>query len=527
MSDLTHRSSKHSPDELTDSTTKITLVVNRLSPREAMFYFLDETGSTTHLGALLIVDAGESEKSGTTAAAEQQSGDGARSGSAKKSARSGSTTRTLDYPSLVALVENRLQSIPRYRQVVREVTLGLARPVWVDDPDFDINFHIRRSGLPRPGDTAQLQDLIARVMSRPLDRTRPLWEMYLIEGLPNGQQAILTKTHRCLVDDEAALEISEAICDEQPEVEALAEDLWMPGAPPGSVSLAVGAVAEAFSRPGDLLDSLMHGNSVVAEVRSTAEDALRRVGSIVQQLSDSAPSSPLNNSTTSTRIFAVASVPRRGCAKIADRYDCTVNDVELAIISGVMRRWMLSFDESVNVADTVRVVLPLSARDPGVERRLDSEARWIAVGKPSFVTDLPVGEDNPAVRLAQVAGLANRYSQSSRRLSMGPQPILSELGVVPFPELSSRAFRSLNRRAYNVPVGMGTSPVADKFVDGCPVSEMYMIPTLMAQRALAISITDYRDNLEFAFIADRGVMNDLPAMTDYVTEAYEELLATK
>ncbi|MEE3850974.1 wax ester/triacylglycerol synthase domain-containing protein [Gordonia sp. LSe1-13] len=492
-------------------------MVNRLSPREAMFYFLDESGTTTHLGALLIVDpSGPDEPTGPDAEAPSSPDSSAARG-----------PRALDYPGLVALVENRLQTIPRYRQVVREVTLGLARPVWVDDPDFDINFHIRRSGLPRPGDTAQLQDLIARVMSRPLDRTRPLWEMYLIEGLPDGRQAILTKTHRCLVDDDAALEISEAICDEQTSVERLTEDLWMPGSPPSSVSLAVGAVAEAISRPGDLVDSLVHGNSIVAEMRSTTEDVVRRVGSIVQQLTDSAPASPLNSSTTSTRIFAVASVPRRGCAKIADRYDCTVNDVELAIISGVMRRWMLSFDESVHAADTVRVVLPLSARDPSVERRVDTDGRWIAVGKPSFVTDLPVGEDNPAVRLAQVAGLANRYAQSSRRLSLGPQPILPELGVVPFPELSSRAFRSLNRRAYNVPVGMGTSPVANRFVDGCPVTAMYAIPTLMAQRALAISITDYRDNLQFAFLADRGVMNDLPAMTEYVTEAYDELVATK
>ncbi|AZG48455.1 wax ester/triacylglycerol synthase domain-containing protein [Gordonia insulae] len=505
-------------------------MVNRLSPRDAMYYFLDESGSTTHLGALLILDPHDLEKRAAARASRSKKATSAVDpGTAQGSSgtTSGATPVTLDYPRLVALVENRLQLVPRYRQVVREVTLGLARPVWVDDPDFDINFHIRRSGLPRPGETAQLQDLIARVMSRPLDRTRPLWEMYLIEGLPDGKLAILTKTHRCMVGGDWTLEISEVICDEVRAVEPLPEDLWMPGSPPGSTNLAIGALAEALSRPGDLVDSLVHGNSVIADLRTTAEVALRRVGGIVQQITDSAPSSRLNSSTTSTRIFAVASVPRRGCAKIADRYDCTVNDVELAIISGVMRRWMLSFDESVQSGDTVRVVLPLSARDPAIERRVDADGRWITVGKPSFVTDLPVGEDNPAVRLAQVAGLANRHAQSSRRLSMGPQPLLPELGVVPFPELSSRAFRSLNRRNYNVPVAMGTSPVAGRYVAGCPVAEMFAIPTLMAQRALAITITDYHNTLQFAFLADRGVISDLPAMTDYVTESYEELLATK
>ncbi|MYR08846.1 DUF1298 domain-containing protein [Gordonia sp. SID5947] len=502
-------------------------MVNRLSAHDAMFYFLDESGSTTHLGALLVIDPDHTEKHGAGADRNRRARttpDPPPSGGAGTETPS---APVLDYPRLVALVENRLQLVPRYRQIIREVTLGLARPVWVDDRDFDINFHIRRSGLPRPGDTVQLQDLIARVMSRPLDRTRPLWEMYLIEGLPDGKLAILTKTHRCMVDDHEALEISEVICDETSSVEALSEDLWMPGSPPGNTSLALGAIAEALSRPGDLVDSLVHNNSIVSDLRSTAEGTLRRVGSAVQQLTDSAPSSRLNSSTTSTRTFAVASVPRRGCAKIADRYDCTVNDVELAIISGAMRRWMLSYDESVESGDTVRVVVPLSTRDPAVERRVDADGRWITVGKASFVTDLPVGEDNPAVRLAQVAGLANRYAQSSRRLSMGPRPLLPELGVVPFPEFSSRAFRSLNRRNYNVPVGMGTSPVARRFVGGCPVTQVYAIPTLMAQRALAISIVDYRNSLQFAFIADRGVLSDLPAMTDYVTEAYEELEATK
>ncbi|MFW0792241.1 wax ester/triacylglycerol synthase family O-acyltransferase [Gordonia sp. CPCC 205515] len=486
-------------------------MVNRLSPRDAMFYFLDETGATTHLGVLLIIDPH------AAAADEEQPSD----------SDTPTTPATLDYPRLVALVENRLQLAPNYRKVVREVTLGLARPVWVDDPDFDINFHIRRSGLPRPGDIGQLQDLIARVMSRPLDRTRPLWEMYLIEGLPDGKLAILTKTHRCLVDGAGALEISEVICDESPEQPVLDEDLWMPGSPPGAASLAFGALAEAMSRPGDLIESVLRGNSIVSELRSGMEGAVRRFGDVVQQITDSAPASPLNNATTSTRIFAVATVPRRGCAKIAERYDCTLNDVELAIVSGVLRRWMLSVHEYVQADDTVRVVLPLSARDPAVERRIDAEGRWVSVGKPSFVTDLPVGEDNPTVRLAQVAGLANRYAQSSRRLSMGPRPWFPELGVVPFPELSSRTFRNLNRRNYNVPIAMGTLPVAPRFIAGNPVTELYAIPTLMAQRALAISVVDYRDELQFAFIADRGVLPDLPAMTDYVLESFEELSVIK
>ncbi|QHN18569.1 wax ester/triacylglycerol synthase family O-acyltransferase [Gordonia amarae] len=486
----------------------------RLSPRDATFYFLDDAGSTTHLGALLIIapDAPGVAKDGTATGKAAQA--------KRRPQRS-----ILDYKSLVELVENRLQLVPRYRQLVLPVTLGLARPVWADDPDFDINFHIRRAGLPAPGGPAQLDDLVARIMSRPLDRTRPLWEMYLIEGLAGDKLAVLTKSHRCLVDEDSHREISEVLTDETREQEKMPEDLWMARSLPSGSRLALGAIAEAVARPGDLVSSVLTGNGLIAEVRTLAERTVRRTGSLVQQVMDSAPASPLNRSSTSTRSFAEASVPRRGCAKIAERYNCTVNDVVLSIISGVLRRWRLSLEATISPGDTVRVVLPLSSRDPSVQLRMDAEPRTVAVGTPGFVTDLPVGEDNPSMRLVQVAGLANRYAHSSRRVSMGIRPILPELGMVPFPEFSSRALSSITSRPYNVPVTMPSAPISRRYIAGQKVSEMYAVLAFMQQHALAIGVIEYCGALQFSFIADRGVLPDLGAMAEYVTESYEELVA--
>ncbi|NDK91264.1 DUF1298 domain-containing protein [Gordonia desulfuricans] len=485
-------------------------MVNRLSPREAMYYFLDPSGATSHLGALLVFGPDRRSRSGRSSTA--------RGGGAPKS----EPVSGPDYPALVSLVENRLQLAPRYRQVVRSVSLGLARPVWVDDPDFDINFHIRRSGLPQPGTMAALADLISRVMSRPLDRSRPLWEMYLIEGLPDGGFAVLTKTHRCLVDDFSGPEISQVICDDGPTVRAFDEDLWMPRHLPGSTALVIGAIAEAVSRPGEFVESMVTGNGVVGTARSMIGSVVRRAGDLIRDVTDAAPDSPLNTPGSSSQIFAVASVPRRGCAKIAEHHGCTVHDVELAIITGVIRRWLLSYDVAATITDTVRVEIPLATRDPGVGR-LDDEPGWVDVGAPGFVTDLPVGEDNPTVRLAQVAGLADRYAQSARRVTPGPSPILGDLGMVPFPELSSWAFRSLGNRGYNVPVSLFTAPVPDRYVLGRKVSEIYPVPGLIAGHALAIGVVEYRGRLRFGFIADRGVIGDLPALADYVGEAYDEL----
>ena len=480
------------------NTPKLGLImVNRLSPDEAMFYFLDGSGTSAHLGALLILDP------------------------SKKTRRPGAK---LDYNALVSLVENRLQTAPRYRQTVTEVTLGLARPVWVDDRDFDINFHVRLSALPQPGTVEQLQELIARVMSRPLDRTRPLWEMYLIEGLAGGRSAILTKTHRCLLGGPAHPELSEVLCDDIADREPLKEDLWMPGRPPGGTSLAVGALAEAMARPGEVVDSLLRGNGPVADLWSVADKSLRLVGGAVSQVVNAAPDSPLNTVTTASRLFAFASVPRRDLDAVVDKFECTFNDVVLAIITGVLRRWSLSVKDTVSHGETMRATMPLSARDPdSVEG--EASGAWIVTGGTEFVTDLPVGEDAPSVRLMQVAGLADRYSQSTRRMSQGFRPILPEVGLVPFADFSTRAFAGIFQRSYNVPISMSSKRIGRRFVDGIPITGIFTIPTLATQRALGISVNEYANQVQFAFIADRAVVVDLPAMAGYVTESLEELLA--
>ena len=456
-----------------------------------MFYFLDGAGTTAHMGALLVLDP-------------------STSGDAE-----------LDYPTLVSLVERRLQLAPRYRRRVKEVALGLGRPLWVDDPDFDVTFHVRLSALPQPGSMQQLQELVARVMSRPLDRSRPLWEMYLIEGLAGGRTAILSKSHRSLVAGDDNREITEVLCDTGPVAPELEEDIWLPGDPPGQAAMTVGALAEAMARPGELVDSLLRGNGPVADLWSVADRSVRFVASAVGQLVNTAPDSPLNSVATSSRLFTFADVPRRDCVRIAARFDCTFNDVVLAVLAGVLRKWTMSVNDSVGHGETVRAIIPLRARED--ERPYGGPGSWAPDDGPDFVTDLPIGEDSPSVRLMQVAGLADRYSSSTRRLAPEMKPLLPELGVVPFADFSTRAFSSIFGRTYNIPIDM-SDRVSARFVHGCPVASIYTIPTLAAQRALAVSVTEYRDGVQFAFIADRSVVVDLPSMAWYVTESFEELL---
>src|SRR3954452_4814492 len=161
-----------------------------------------------------------------------------------------------DYECLVEMVERRLVAVPRYRQKVRHVPGELARPVWVDDADFDVAFHVRRSALPRPGTSAQLTELVARLMSRPLDPDRPLWEVYLVEGLADGRFAIITKTHQAMVDGISAIDIGTLILDTTPTPRELPDDDWEPRPEPSHLSLLTSAVADNLRRPTQVLDTL-------------------------------------------------------------------------------------------------------------------------------------------------------------------------------------------------------------------------------------------------------------------------------
>jgi len=171
-----------------------------------------------------------------------------------------------DYAALVRLVQERISFVPRYRQRVQQVPGRLANPVWVDDEHFDIGYHVRRSALPRPGSDDQLRELTARIVSRPLDRSRPLWEIYVIEGLTGGRVALLSKAHEVLVDGIETVDLGQVLLDASPESKVLGPDPWQPRGRLSPLELVAGAVRDSVTSTG----------TVPATVRSTTGAALRR-----------------------------------------------------------------------------------------------------------------------------------------------------------------------------------------------------------------------------------------------------------
>ncbi|MCV7067788.1 wax ester/triacylglycerol synthase family O-acyltransferase [Mycolicibacterium farcinogenes] len=465
-------------------------MVNRLSASDAAFYHLENTATPMYVGSLSIL----------------------------RRPRSG-----LSYETLLETVEHRLPQIPRYRQKVREVTLGLARPVWVDDRDFDITYHIRRLALPSPGSDAQLHDLIARLGSRPLDRTRPLWEMYLVEGLTKNRIAIYTKTHQALVNGMTALEIGHVIADRSQKPPEFGEDIWIPAREPSDRQLVLGAIGEWITRPTSQLAALRDTVTEVATSASELAAVGRRVADVARTVArGTAPSSPLNTRVSRNRRFSVAHHRLEDYRLVRARYNCDINDVVLAVVAGALRNWLLSRGEPVTPSTTVRAMAPMSVY-PDAE--LDSTGPGQAISEVSpFLVDLPVGEGNAVVRLSQIAHATESHSTAASLVDARTIVTLSGFAPPTLHAMGIRVATGFSARLFNLLITNVPGAQKQMFVAGTKLLETYAVPPLLHNQVLAIGVTSYDGMLYFGINADRDAMSDVDVLPSLLRESLEELL---
>ncbi len=454
----------------------------RLSAVDASFLYLEQPRTPMHVGAVGIFRAPAS---------------------------------GFDYERLVEMVERRLEAVPRYRQKVRHVPGELARPVWVDDADFDVAFHVRRSALPRPGTPAQLTELVARLMSRPLDPDRPLWEVYLVEGLADGRFAIITKTHQAMVDGVTTIDIGQVLLDPTPEPREVPDQLWMPRPEPSDTRLVVDAVAEAVARPGQVVDT----------VRATANDALagaarlaRGVGALVGTVVTGgrlAPGSPLNVDLSTQRRFAVARGDLAAYREVRTAHGCTVNDVVLTVVTGALRAWLLSRGEPVTAATRVRAMVPLWVQGA------DAPA---AGGRVlSTLVDLPVGEPSPALRLQHVAHAMREHTTGNRSVRAAALARIGGYAPPTLHALGARAVNGISKRIFNLVVTNVPGPQVPLYAGGARMLETYPVVPLADGQGLAVGVTSYDGGLFYGFNADRDALADVDVLAASTGEAFDEL----
>lgn len=470
-------------------------MADRLSALDASFLYLEQPTTPMHVGAVALF---RKPKTGLT------------------------------YENLLKLIEQRITLVPRYRQKVRHVPASLARPVWVDDPDFDLTYHVRRSALPSPGSDRTLNELVARLMSRPLDHTRPLWEMYLVEGLARNRIAVLTKTHQALVDGISAIDIAQVILDVSPTPRDDYSQPWVPRREPGRVRLVADAVTEAWRRPTEVVDNVRVAAGDAAAAASKVVDVLGQMAGVVRTATRRAPGSPLNVSVSHQRRFAVARTELADYRLVRGAHGCAVNDVVLGVVAGAMRNWLLSRGEPVTASSTVRAMVPLSVRAESDESATSSAALAGTLGNrvSSFLVDLPVGESNPVVRLHQLAHQMREHTSNGR--SVGAETLVAIGGFAPptLHALGARAASGFSKRVFNLVVTNVPGPQVPLYAAGAKMLEMFPVVPLAKGQALAIGLTSYDGGVFYGFNADRDAMGDVEQLAGMIEESLDELVGS-
>jgi WS/DGAT/MGAT family acyltransferase len=427
-----------------------------------------------------------------------------------------SSEQPFDYEALLDLIEGRIPLVPRYRQRVHKVPGNLASPVWVDDEAFDVTYHVRRSALPRPGTDAQLDDLVARVMSRPLDKARPLWEMYLVEGLADGRFAVITKTHHAMVDGMAAVEIGQVILDLTPEPRAVPPDDWTPRPAPSDLALISHALNTLVQQPSAVLEL---GRRAVGDVGRTA-GRLGGVFAMARTMARQAPASPLNVQIGEQRRFARVDTRLEDYKKVRRAHGGTVNDVVLGVVSGALRNWLQTRGEPVRASMVVRAMVPVSVRRPGSGE--EPGGNQIA----SLLVDLPVGESSPLVRLHRVSYAMRAHKDSGQ--SVAAQALAGIAGFAPptLHSLGARVAADLSRRVFNLVVTNVPGPQRPLYAAGARLIRAYPVVPLARGQALTIGVTSYDGGLFYGLWADRDAMPDLAVLGQCLEDALAELLET-
>jgi len=424
-----------------------------------------------------------------------------------------------DYDRLVDLISARIRLVPRFRQKLRGIPGHLANPVWVDDPEFDISHHVRRSALPRPGSLDQLRELIGRVQSRQLDRTRPLWEMYLVEGLADGRFAIITKTHHAMVDGVSALDIGTVILDTEPEPRAVSPDTWAPAPEPTSLDLVADAILDLVRRPTAVLDTV---RAEVTDVRAIAAKVLNTAGGLIAAARTAArvaPDSPLNADIGEQRRFGMAVTELDDYKRVRKSHGGTVNDVVLATVAGALRTWLLTRGEPVTPKTSVRAMVPVSVRPQGADGSLGNQVS-------AYFVDLPVGEPNPVVRLHQVSHAMKGHRETGR--SVGADAIVALSGFAP-PTIHSAAARlaaGFTRRLFDVVVTNVPGPQFPLYAGGARMLECYPVVPLARGQAVSIGLTSYNGGVYYGMNCDRDAMPDVDVLASCTGESLAELVET-
>ncbi len=438
------------------------------------------------------------------------------------------------------LLSERLHLLPPLRWKLAPVPLGLDLPYWVDDAEFDLDFHIRELALPGPGDERQLGEQVARIHARRLDRARPLWELYLIQGYGDGNVAVMTKMHHAMIDGMSGAEIMGVLFDLEPggrEIPAPDPDAESPTAPDGGtmltrglVGLAMQPVRMARSLPQtvahlDVFPSVLGipGAETISRNASRARNFLAgsRDGEIVERPRMRAPKTAFNTKISAHRRFGFGSVPLADVKRVKGHFGVKVNDVVMSLCSAAVREWLLAHDDLPD--DSLLAQIPVSVR---------SEEQFGTYGNRVSIMIVPIATeiDDPVERLRAING--SMQAAKTRHNALPASALQDFSNFIP-PAVSARAARVAlqlgtrqgMRPLYNLVISNVPGPPFPLYMGGALLLANYPVSVVTDAVGLNITVLSYRDSVDIGIITDREQIDDPWSMVDGMKRELAALLA--
>ena len=419
----------------------------------------------------------------------------------------------IDIERIRAFIAARLHRIPRYRQRLAYTPLR-GRPIWVDDNHFSIEYHVRHTALPHPGDEAQLKRLIGRLSAQPLDRRRPLWELWVAEGLAGGERfAVVSKVHHCMVDGMSGAELMTVLMSTEPEERAQTPPPFVPRPAPSARELLAEDVLGLATGP--VQSGLRMAELLGAERRAELAQALRGAGSLILRGLVPASETPLNREIGPHRRFDYFALELARVRALKDKLGGTLNDLVLATVAGGMRRFLMRRLVDVEGLD-FRVSAPVSVRS-------DAEQGVIGNRVSAWIIRLPVGDADPMRRLEAIRSRTRRLKESNQALGADLLSAVTEWTGMTLLSLGT-SLQNVGR-PHNLVVTNVPGPQLPLYLVGAPMLETYPIGPLFQNQAVIVALFSYAGRLFFGLNADAERMPDLADLRTDLERAFEELAA--
>ncbi len=410
-------------------------------------------------------------------------------------------------------IASRLHLVPRFRQKLRDVPLGQGRPVWVDDPHLNLDYHVRQTALPAPGSDEQLRNLAARIFSQQLDRSKPLWELWLVEGMEDGRFAVIGKSHHALVDGVSGVDITTVLydLDREPKGPPRTPPPWLARPEPTDTQLLADALKERLTSPGEIVRGVRHAlrgpRQIVEGVAATG----KMVGAGM-----AAPATPFNVDIGPHRRFSMTQTNLVDLKRVKDAHGGTVNDVILSVVSGAIGSYLRARGHDTEDL-TLRALVPVSIREAEEHGALGNRIS-------AMMAPLPVWCEDPVERLHIVTEQMGDLKSSGQ--AVGAEIITRLTDFAPTTIVSQAARLQPAQRFFNLVVTNVPGPQFPLYVLGRQMESIFPMVPLARRQALCVGIMSYNGQVNFGLIGDYDAMADLESFALDLEDATEEAIAT-